>query len=274
MKSVLKFLILALKRIPKPVQKAILAALVGKVTSWLNPSQKVEHIGQPYQNLDDQPFIEEMARHILSNHPSLQELMEALLLDKKGNMSREVVIDLLKAATGGKVPHEYVAPFADALMGIQADYMKFNGQEPNDPTPMTQINLSNKPKQENTMDKPHPSLRLLENARGKKQKRKLAENDQTAQLIQALKAMSPEDLKAVEDIIDRIKPKGIKEDVNAEEPGEDKVIPFKKPAYEPIANEEELRALASDIIQFCPSLTHLLLALGNSKAGRDLANLN
>ncbi len=34
------------------------------------------------------------------------------------------------------------------------------------------------------------------------------------------------------------------------------------PATAPLASEEELRSLAEDIVRYCPSLTHLLLALG------------
>ena len=34
------------------------------------------------------------------------------------------------------------------------------------------------------------------------------------------------------------------------------------PLTTPLASEEELRSLAEDIVRYCPSLTHLLLALG------------
>jgi len=34
------------------------------------------------------------------------------------------------------------------------------------------------------------------------------------------------------------------------------------PFSTPLASEEELRTLAEDIVRYCPSLTHLLLALG------------
>lgn len=38
----------------------------------------------------------------------------------------------------------------------------------------------------------------------------------------------------------------------------------------PLASEEELRALAKDIVEYCPSLTHLLLAV-YEKAGEPSA---
>jgi hypothetical protein len=41
-----------------------------------------------------------------------------------------------------------------------------------------------------------------------------------------------------------------------------------KPATALLASEEELRSLAEDIVRYCPSLTHLLLALG-SKDGQS-----
>ncbi len=43
---------------------------------------------------------------------------------------------------------------------------------------------------------------------------------------------------------------------------------------EPIATEEELRDLAEDIVRYCPSLTHLLLAFGSKKKSNPLKGLN
>lgn len=42
----------------------------------------------------------------------------------------------------------------------------------------------------------------------------------------------------------------------------------------PIASEEELRSLAEDIVKYCPSLTHLLLALGSKDKQNPLQGLN
>ncbi len=39
-------------------------------------------------------------------------------------------------------------------------------------------------------------------------------------------------------------------------------------------SEEELRALAQNIVDHCPSLTHLLLALGSNSEDNPLKNLN
>lgn len=38
--------------------------------------------------------------------------------------------------------------------------------------------------------------------------------------------------------------------------------------------DEELRALAEDIVRYCPSLTHLLLALGSRGRSNPLQGLN
>ena len=43
---------------------------------------------------------------------------------------------------------------------------------------------------------------------------------------------------------------------------------------EPIATEDELRDLAEDIVRYCPSLTHLLLALGSKQDTNPLDGLN
>ncbi len=43
---------------------------------------------------------------------------------------------------------------------------------------------------------------------------------------------------------------------------------------EPIASEEELRELAEDIVRYCPSLTHLLLALGSKNDTNPLHGMN
>tara|TARA_R110002096_G_scaffold4493_3_gene20759 strand:+ start:8628 stop:8825 length:198 start_codon:yes stop_codon:yes gene_type:complete len=43
---------------------------------------------------------------------------------------------------------------------------------------------------------------------------------------------------------------------------------------EPIASEEELRDLAEDIVRYCPSLTHLLLALGSKNKANPLHGMN
>ncbi len=43
---------------------------------------------------------------------------------------------------------------------------------------------------------------------------------------------------------------------------------------EPLASEEELRSLAEDIVRYCPSLTHLLLAMGSRKETNPLQGLN
>jgi len=40
------------------------------------------------------------------------------------------------------------------------------------------------------------------------------------------------------------------------------------------ATEEELLALATDIVKFCPSLTHLLIALGSKNGKNPLEGLN
>jgi len=40
------------------------------------------------------------------------------------------------------------------------------------------------------------------------------------------------------------------------------------------ATEEELRSLAEDIVRYCPSLTHLLLALGSNSQANPLHGLN
>ncbi len=45
-------------------------------------------------------------------------------------------------------------------------------------------------------------------------------------------------------------------------------------SLEPIAMEDELRDLAEDIVRYCPSLTHLLLALGSGKEDNPLKDLN
>ena len=45
-------------------------------------------------------------------------------------------------------------------------------------------------------------------------------------------------------------------------------------SHRPLATEEELRALADDIVRYCPSLTHLLLALGAKGADNPLRTLN
>lgn len=34
----------------------------------------------------------------------------------------------------------------------------------------------------------------------------------------------------------------------------------------PVAREDELRKLATDIVRYCPSLTHFLLAMGSKKS--------
>ena len=41
-----------------------------------------------------------------------------------------------------------------------------------------------------------------------------------------------------------------------------------------LATDEELRALAEDIVRYCPSLTHLLLAMGNNKEENPLHGMN
>jgi len=43
---------------------------------------------------------------------------------------------------------------------------------------------------------------------------------------------------------------------------------------ESVASEEELRSLAEDIVKYCPSLTHLLLAMGSNKQENPLRGLN
>lgn len=43
---------------------------------------------------------------------------------------------------------------------------------------------------------------------------------------------------------------------------------------EPVASEAELRSLAEDIVKYCPSLTHLLLALGSKSQRNPLQGLN
>jgi len=43
-------------------------------------------------------------------------------------------------------------------------------------------------------------------------------------------------------------------------------------SQERLASEDELRSLAEDIIRYCPSLTHLLLAMGSEE--NPLKNLN
>lgn len=47
-----------------------------------------------------------------------------------------------------------------------------------------------------------------------------------------------------------------------------------RPATDSIASEEELRSLAEDIVKYCPSLTHLLLALGSKGQRNPLQGLN
>ena len=42
----------------------------------------------------------------------------------------------------------------------------------------------------------------------------------------------------------------------------------------PLATEEELRNLAEDIVRYCPSLTHLLLALGSNSKSNPLHGMN
>jgi hypothetical protein len=42
----------------------------------------------------------------------------------------------------------------------------------------------------------------------------------------------------------------------------------------PLATEAELRRLAEDIVRYCPSLTHLLLALGKKGRPNPLQSLN
>lgn len=39
-------------------------------------------------------------------------------------------------------------------------------------------------------------------------------------------------------------------------------------------SEDELRDLAEDIVRYCPSLTHLLLALGSKREENPLDGLN
>lgn len=43
---------------------------------------------------------------------------------------------------------------------------------------------------------------------------------------------------------------------------------------DPMASDEELRSLAEDIVKYCPSLTHLLLALGSKGQRNPLQGLN
>lgn len=45
---------------------------------------------------------------------------------------------------------------------------------------------------------------------------------------------------------------------------------------EPMPSDEELRSLAEDIVRYCPSLTHLLLAMGSKKDddSNPLAGMN
>lgn len=38
--------------------------------------------------------------------------------------------------------------------------------------------------------------------------------------------------------------------------------------------DSELRELAEDIVKYCPSLTHLLLALGSKNSANPIAGLN
>ena len=38
--------------------------------------------------------------------------------------------------------------------------------------------------------------------------------------------------------------------------------------------EDELRSLAEDVVRYCPSLTHLLLALGSKNSTNPLKGLN
>lgn len=38
---------------------------------------------------------------------------------------------------------------------------------------------------------------------------------------------------------------------------------------EPLASDQELRALAEDIVRYCPSLTQLLLAIGSKKSSEN-----
>ena len=53
---------------------------------------------------------------------------------------------------------------------------------------------------------------------------------------------------------------------------------LEKPATErkigSIASEEELRELAEDIVRYCPSLTHLLLAIGSKNKSNPLSGMN
>jgi|688.fasta_scaffold2314698_2 hypothetical protein len=54
--------------------------------------------------------------------------------------------------------------------------------------------------------------------------------------------------------------------MNINEPNQDARNLFRAsqpPLVAPLASEEELRSLAEDIVRYCPSLTHLLLALGS-----------
>ena len=43
---------------------------------------------------------------------------------------------------------------------------------------------------------------------------------------------------------------------------------------QPLASEAELRAIAADLVKFCPSLTHLLLALGSTSVSNPLRGMN
>ncbi|MBU6302006.1 MAG: hypothetical protein KGS60_10660 [Verrucomicrobia bacterium] len=60
--------------------------------------------------------------------------------------------------------------------------------------------------------------------------------------------------------------------MNINEPNQDALNLFRasqSPLTASIASEEELRSLAEDIVRYCPSLTHLLLALGSTKGGQS-----
>lgn len=47
-----------------------------------------------------------------------------------------------------------------------------------------------------------------------------------------------------------------------------------KPAVALSPHEAEIRKLAEDVVRYCPSLTHLLLALGSKGRPNPLQNLN